>query len=342
MPWGAAIGAVGSLGAAAINSSGNTRGQTTTTQSSPQTVAASNFALNQAQNIAQRPFTPYTGQVVANMAPNQQQAVSTAQSSAGQGQNLVNQGASKLSNLPTYSSSALQPYVDPYAQAVLNPQLRQENLAFQQEKESLLNSKAGAFGGDRSALQETGLERTHLQNVTDLTGKTMSDAFRNAQQAFFQDSNRQIAASQALTQAGGEVSKLNTQDIQNLMATGGLQQVLQQSQLDFNYNQFLQAQNWSISNLQPLLDTIGVANGVSRTSTIYNPRSSVAGQVLGAASAITGAYFTGKNQDGTDLGNLYSSGAGSFLTDQAVNEAVGDPGTIDLTNSNLSALGGGH
>ena len=56
------------------------------------------------------------------------------------------------------------------------------------------------------------------------------------------------------------------------MATGGLQRVLDQGQLDFNYQQFLENRDWSVTNLQPLLNAIAAAKGANMTTTTTGPQ----------------------------------------------------------------------
>jgi hypothetical protein len=80
------------------------------------------------------------------------------------------------------------------------------------------------------------------------------------------------------------------------MATGGLERVLNQAQLDFDYNQFIEERDWDITNLQPLLASIGVNNGAPGKP---NNEDSIA-TALGAAATVAGAYFSANpNTTGT-------------------------------------------
>ncbi|HEX4620495.1 MAG TPA: hypothetical protein VH208_02910, partial [Myxococcaceae bacterium] len=117
--------------------------------------------------------------------------------------------------------------------------------------------------------------------------------------AFFNDQQKRINVSNALANVGNDTSKLNTQQIQDLMATGGIERVLSQSQLDFDYKQFLENRDWSVNNLGPLLNSIATAKGVSTSSTTTGPQSGIAGEAIGAAATIAGAYFTGNKNNST-------------------------------------------
>lgn len=318
MPWGvaaAAVAAAGTVGSAEINK-GNT--SSSTHAESPATQQADNLALQQGESIAQRAYTPYTGQVVAPETANQQQGTAQAASGYAPAQSALSSAASGLEGVQNnkYSQSALQPYMDPYVSSVLNPVLTQENVNYQQNKAALLDSKAGAFGGDRSALEEGQLEYAHGQNVAQDTANAYSQAFTNAQQAFFTDQQRQTQAATALANVGNDMSQLNTTQIQNLMSTGSIGQVLNQAQLNFNYQQFLENRDWSTTNLQPLLNAIDASKGVAQTGTQTSAPGSALGTIIGGATAVAGAYFTGLQNQGSNYSGPSEAEQQSMLQDE--------------------------
>lgn len=297
MPWGAAIGAVASIGAAEINKSGKAGGSSMS--QSAGTEAASNDALGKAQTIANTPYQPYTGQVVAPMSANEQTGSALASPESAnnkQASSLFSQAAGDISGIKQYNSDNIKSYMDPYVQATLDPVLKQENINYANQRSALENSKAGAFGGDRSALQEYSLETAHSDATAKDIGDAYSSAYTNAQNAFFQDQNKQINAAKALDEVGGDVSKLNTEQIQDLMATGGVARALDQNQLNFNLNTFLTGQTWSTSQLQPLLQSIAASKGVQTNTQLYG-QTNVAGEAIGAAATVAGAYFTGRQNN---------------------------------------------
>lgn len=282
--------------------------------------------MNQGETIANRPYTPYGGQVVEGLSDNEQQGVAQAAPTSALNtgaSSAFTQAAGDIAGIKDYSADNLKPYMDPYVSSVLTPELTQENISYNQQKSALLNNKAGAFGGDRSALEGGQLDYQHGLNVQKDTGDVYSQAYTNAQTAFFQDQNKKINAANALDQVGGDMSKLNTQQIQDEMATGGLDRVLGQQQLDFNYKQFVENRDWSVNNLQPLLSSINAAKGTSSSTNTYAP-SSAAGQAIGAAATVAGAYFTGGQSTGgfnsTDASNLNSQA--TTVTDQIGNQSV--------------------
>src|SRR5256885_1036906 len=261
---------------------------------SPELTGATNSALAQGEQIAQRTYTPYEAQRYAGLSPNEQVASGLAQTGGTKAQSFLDKAGNELSGIKDYSSENLRPYIDPYVSSVLTPELEQENIRYEGARSALANSKAGAFGGDRSALEATGMERTHGKQIAADVGNVYSAAYTNAQHAFFQDQDKKINAANALDKVGGDVSRLNTQQIQDLMATGGLERALSQAQLDFNYQQFIENRDWSTTNLTPLLNSIAAAKGAQMTTTTTGPQSGIAGEAIGAAATIAGAYFTGR------------------------------------------------
>lgn len=332
MPWGAAIGAVGALGAAEINKSSKAGGSSSS--ESPETRGASNQALGQAETIANTGYTPYTGAVVQPLSASEQQGSALARPDSANNKmasSLFEQSANDIAGIKQYNADNIKSYMDPYVQATLNPVLQQENAAYDSQRSSLLNSKAGAFGGDRSALEERSLETSHSQALQKDVGDAYSKAYTNAQTAFFQDQEKQINAARTLDQVGGDVSKLNTQQIQDLMATGGLERALGQKQLDFNLQQFTENRDWSTHQLQPLLQAIAASKGVQTNTQLYG-QPNVAGTAIGAAATIAGAYFTGGASSGVNTGQIDAES--HVAQDNVINNTK--PQEIQVDNSSYS------
>jgi len=300
MPWGvaaAAVAAGGSYMSSKNANKGNKRPSYMT--------EGENYAVDRARNIAERPFQAYTGQRVAGMSGNEQQASELARSGTDKATGFMDQAGSELGKISDFSGEEIDKYTNPFIERVLSPQLRVANEEYDRNRASLLNSKAGALGGDRAAFQESELTRNHLNNVSDLTGKTYAEAFESAKSSFFQDQDRHMRASQAYQSLGGDVSRMNTQQIQDLMATGGVDRLLKQADLDFDFSEFARAQGWDTQNLQPLLDALGTGQGGERNRPA---ESSPWGAALGAAATVAGAYFTGGGNLGKKTGTDNATG----------------------------------
>lgn len=89
--------------------------------------------------------------------------------------------ADKLTDENGYLGS-IDSYMQPYLQQVLDPQIREINEALQGGRRDLGAGAqmSGAFGDARHGIMETGLYDTAMQNVSDVTGRTMADAWSEA------------------------------------------------------------------------------------------------------------------------------------------------------------------
>lgn len=315
MPWAVAAAAVAAGGsymsAKEANKGSKVSGDPAYVESAKQT------ALDKAKAISDKPYTPYTGQRVADISGNERQASELSRTGGDKALGYMDQAGSELGKLSEFSGDAISKYTNPYIESVLQPQLREANTTYEKERNRLNNSKAGALGGDRGAFAESELERTHQQNVADLTGKTYAEAFESAKSSFFNDQDRHIRAGQAYQSLAGDTSRMNTQQIQDLMATGSTDRLLSQAKLDFNYQQFTENRDWDTTNLKPLLDAIGAAKG---TPLQDNNKASPWGQAIGAAATVAGAYFTG----GGNLGK--SPSPGSAGSGKQANDALNNAG----------------
>lgn len=278
--------------------------KTTTTQKIPSWLeAGSQQAVQLGQQIGSQAYTPYTGQRVAGLSQNEQQASELARFGTNEPRSYLERADEAISGVQKLEGADLSGYMNPYLDAVLTPQLREANRAYERERTRLANSKAGAWGGDRSAFAESELERRHAETITDVTGAAHAGAFDRAVQMFASDQDRQMRVADALRAVGGDVSRLNREQVQDLMLTGGVERLLRQADLDFDLQQFQEARDWDIRNLEPLLASLRVPH----TSTTEEKASGGGlGQVLGAALTLGSAFFTG----GTSLG-FSSIGSGA-------------------------------
>lgn len=103
----------------------------------------------------------------------------------------------------TFGGEQAQQYMNPYLQASLNPQLeearRQSQISEQANKAAM--TRAGAYGGGRSAILAAENQRNLGTNLANITGKGYDTAFQNAMNQFNQDQARNMQAQQASEQS---------------------------------------------------------------------------------------------------------------------------------------------
>jgi len=257
--------------------------------------------VSRSTEIADRPYTPYNGNRVADLSQNETTAIGMANNATNFNDSRgyldkAGQQADLVAN-NDWNADTAQKYMDPYIGQVVDNSLKKENTAYQQNQNQIRGNaaKAGAFGGSRATLLETQGTGEHLQAVGDITSKGYSDAYRTAINTWQADNSRRLQASQAYSNVGGDISKLNSSQITDLLRTGQADRVLRQANADFDYQQFIENRDWDVNNLDPLFKAVGGATGGPTPQQV--PRDNTAGQLLGLAGTLVG-YFGGTGDSG--------------------------------------------
>jgi hypothetical protein len=143
----------------------------------------------------------------------------------------------------TFGQEQAQQYMNPYLQTSLNPQLeearRQSNISEQANKAAM--TKAGAFGGGRSAILTAENQRNLGTNLAGITGKGYDTAYQNAMSQFNADQARNMQAQQASEQSKqfGATQGMTAAD---MMAKYGMSaQQAQEAARQFNQGQSMTA-----------------------------------------------------------------------------------------------------
>jgi hypothetical protein len=275
-------------------------------------IDARNFALSRARDLVTRPYQRYEGQRVAGLSGNEQQAGTIARESTGEAQGLVRKGVEQLDNMDEFSGDTVKKYMNPYTEGVVDVALRKNKEAYLDNVNSL-NAKSasiGAFGGDRATQLQSQAEKNYLQNAGDITATGYDQAYKEAISTWQGDNNRRIASAEAYRAAGNDLTNMNSQQISDLMRTGGAGRAIDQLNLDVGYSDFVENRDWETNNLQPLLQLVGATKG--NTGTYPGGSAGNAGQVIGAISAIAG--FFGGGSTGYKPAGGTGAGGGSYTS----------------------------
>ncbi len=155
--------------------------------------------------------------------------------------------------------------------------------------------------------------------------------------AWGQDNNTKLAAADAYLKAGSDITRMNSEQISDLMKTGGVAQVISQTDLANQYGQFMRQQNWAPDRLSSLISAVGTAKG----STTQQPKvqSNTANQLLGLGSTVAGLFGgsgSGFNPDQTSASQIDTSGMGTNVG--GLNDFTANP---QIGNSTGDAIAGG-
>jgi hypothetical protein len=199
--------------------------------------------------ITNTPFTPYGGQLVAGQNGTQNAATNAVannynyqpQQVTGQNVYSTNTQAQQVTpgSITGYTQGAglgglslqgsdLSGYMNPYQQQVINTSLDQinRNNTIQNQQSSGQAAQAGAFGGDRAAIQQTENNRNAGQTAASMIAGLNLSGYQNAQTQANADINRQLSAGTTQAQLNLQGATSNqAADLQSQLAnqSSGLQ-----------------------------------------------------------------------------------------------------------------------
>lgn len=247
--------------------------------------------------VSGRPFKPYTGDLIAPESQLQTSAfkgigaltVPTEFDTAGSQAKEIYSSAKNY--LPTVGT--VQSYMNPYLDAVLEPQRREATRQAEIARNEMQGrmAKAGAYGGSRQAIMEAEAQRNLQTLLGDITGKGYAGAYEAAQkqrQADLESGIRgltaQTAATEALTRAGTQEGEYGLRNLQQMLSAGATQRDIEQAGLTSDYNQFLRELNYPREQLEfqrSMISGLPVA-----AASFYQPAPSSFQSAAGGAGTI--------------------------------------------------------
>lgn len=301
----AGVAAVGAVESISANQDAKAAAKTNNANAA-QLQGAQGAMLNQATAVSQQPFQAYTGTMVAPMSGNEQQGYSLASKTATDGvaQGLNGKANSLIDQVggSNWNSDTAAKFMNPYTSAVTDASVAASNKSYLQNLAGLQTGTAGsgAFGGSRAAIAESNLTGQQAMNVGSLTAHGNADAYDSAMKAWQADNTTKLNAADAYNKSGQDVTNMTSAQISDLMKTGGVSQVISQTNLASQYSEFMRQQNWSANQLGSLISAVGSAKGSpSQTAPV---QSNTANQLLGLGSTVAG-LFGGKSSAGSSGGN---------------------------------------
>lgn len=276
-------------------------------------------------------YSAYTGPGPAGLTPQQLQALGLSSSNVGQGQAIAGQAYNPLNSLTGFSGQMIDPtklgadtqnLMNPYIQSVIDPATaaidRNTQQAMNQTDTNL--AQQHAFGGSRQGVADATVATQGALQKSQLTSQLMSQGYSAAQAAAMaeQQANQgaaqnaagtRLGAANAMSGLGSNISGLNTSDLQNLLAAGGVGQQSQTAQNLFQY------QNWMNNMQMPgqmLAQQAGILGslphdtsqtGQSTQMSYSNPLMQLAGLGLGIGSMGMGGGMG--TVGGAALGGLF-------------------------------------
>ena len=279
-----------------------------------------------AETLADKPFTPYTGERVAGISGMQEEAMQRIMgltpSAAGEaGISLAQRAGEQALGLGAgytpyqtgqFTGDVAQQYMSPYMQNVVDVEKReaQRQADIARTGRQSAATKAGAFGGSRQAIEEAEAQRNLATQLGDIQTKGSQAAYQAAQDMYAKEQqlgeqsrqaglNAALQGTQAAATAGANLGTLGQTQfgqqsdiISGIGSYGGLQRELEQGKLDVGYGDYAAQQDYPYQQLGFVSD-------------IYNqmPTSQTVKTDTGAGSSGLASLVGG-------LGSLFSLGKG--------------------------------
>ena len=260
-------------------------------------------------------FVPFEGQTLADVTADQLAAQEGLRGLVGSQAGGL-QEARELVRRQTQQATAeeLQPFMNPYQQAVTDIAKRKAQEQFEQETLPGLRKQAidaGAFGGSRAAMRESQARDAQARLLADIQAKGDLAAFQDARQAFEQQKTRERQAAEGLSGLTGAEFQARRAELGGLEAVGREQQQRQQQLLDESYQRFLQERGFPEQQLGTYQGFVSGASPFLRTTqTTMGPQQfqpSPIASALGTAAAGLGTFKAAQ-----DL-NLFSKEGGPVI-----------------------------
>lgn len=221
-----------------IYGGGGGGGASTTTPTVPTELKGAATALSDiAAKVGNTPYQAYTGTGVAGLNDTQNQALSMIQQRATNGSPIMDTANSTLTSM---LQGGTNPYLDKMVQNAQNSVMSNMNG---------LAAGSGSFGN---------------AGVSEAAGKALGDVATNMYgNAYSTDRANQLSALGMAQSYGNQAYS----DAQQLLNAGNTQQNNAQDQADFNYQQYLNQQNYPLQQLQALSGTLSGQMGSTTTQT---------------------------------------------------------------------------
>ena len=241
-------------------------------------------------------FVPFEGQTLADVTAQQKAAQEGIAGLVGTQKPVLDEaGALVRAGSERATAEALQPFMNPYQQAVTDIAKRQAQERFEQTTLPTLRKQAidaGAFGGSRAAMRESQAQDAQARLLADIQAKGDLAAFQDARKAFEDQKTRERFAAEGLEGLTGREFESRRAELSGLQAIGSEDQARQQQLLDESYKRFLQERQFpeqQLGQYQSLVAGIPVGQQ-SITSTPQTYQDSPVERALGLAATGLGTY----------------------------------------------------
>ena len=272
----------------------------------------------------ERGYDPYTGQTIAPLTPEQEQAMAGISGLVGTSRPLQEEAlATYRQGGDQFTGDVAEQYMSPYQQAVTDIELREAQRRFEGTTMPKLEAQAIGMGGmsglgSRAGVEMAEAQRSQNQLLADIQAKGSQSAYKDARKGFEaqQARERQMAGDVATLAPAMVASGLQEQGA--LQSVGEQKQQLGQSALDESYFKFLEEQQYpqqQLANYSGFVYGNPAAGMVNQTgSGTKTPFQPSFGQTIMGLGAGLGSAFLGSKAGANRFANFAGMGGPNAKT----------------------------
>ena len=190
-------------------------------------------------------YTPYTGQTIAPLTPQEEAAMTGIEGLVGTSRPLQEEALGVTrQQAERFTPESAQAYMSPYQRAVTDIEKREAGRQFdvaQQVRDAqAAGAGASSLMGTRSAILEAEAQRNQQQLLADIEAKGLQSAYQDAQRAFETQKARERQMAGDIARTGPAMLASGIQEQGALQRIGEERRALGQSALDEAYFKFLE------------------------------------------------------------------------------------------------------
>ena len=237
-------------------------------------------AFGQQQHGGQGPITP---QSIAGFNPQQIEALQMAQSGIGAYEPLMDKAETATDNMVNtqFDPSTYENYLNPFQDYVTQGISDQYDKAMNQA--NMGAASQGAFGGSGTGIMNAELLGGKSQAIGSSLAEGYGNAMNMARGDFENQMTRYGAGAQMYGNMAGQTQEMGQNDVASLMGAGSVMQQNTQTELDANYQAYLQNRQDPYQRFGFMSDIFrGVPSGQMTTTMGTAPVTNPLSQALGA------------------------------------------------------------
>lgn len=260
------------------------------TKVAPYIEGLSEDVIARLRDLMGQDYQPYGEQRIADFTPDQQAAFELTREGIGAFRPYYDEAADLARSSYGFDQDRFDTFMNPYVGQVVDEIGRLGTERLMEDMLPGVNTTftgAGQFGSSRHADFTNRALRDNAREVMGQQAQALASGFQDQMGAYQTDQAKQFSTGQYLGNLGTNWQAATGQDAAALQGIGGMQQALDQSNLDLAYSDFLTQQQWPYEQLGFASD---IMSGVPSSSSQITQQESgnPLNQVIGAGMGIAG------------------------------------------------------